>query len=78
MPERLTTEQIRESYPDQLVALTDVDFKPGSTSNFNSAIVVCGIPDEEYNSKCLEFTLQGKDYLYLRTADVDDFIEAMV
>lgn len=78
MPERLTTEQIRERYPDQWVALTDIDFKPGSTSNFNSAVVVCGISDEEYNSKCLEFTLQGKNYLYLRTADVDDFLGVMV
>lgn len=69
MPERLTSDQIREKYPDQWVALTDIDFKPGSTSNFYTAVVVCGMTDEEYPNKCLEYTLQGKDYLYVRTAD---------
>ena len=78
MPERLTTEQIRERYPDQWVALTDIDYKPGSISNFYSAVVVCGMTDEEYPDKRVEFELAGKDYLYQRTADnCSDFIGAM-
>lgn len=79
MPERLTTEQIRERYPDQWVAMTDVDYKPGSISHFYSAVVVCGMTDEEYPDKRVEFELAGKDYLYQRTADnYSDFIVAML
>ena len=79
MPDRLTTEQIREKYPDQWVAMTDVDYKPGSISNFYSAVVVCGMPDAEYPDKRVEFELAGKDYLYQRIADnYSDFIGVML
>ena len=74
MPERLTSDQIRERYPDQWVALTDIDYKDGDISNFNTAVVACNMTDDEYVDKCLEFTLQGKDYVYIRTADNGEFI----
>lgn len=73
MPERLTTEQIRERYPDQWVALTDIDFKPGSTSNFNSAVVVCGMTDDTYDKTRVKFEREGKEYVYLRTVDPGTF-----
>lgn len=74
MPERLTPEQIKKKYPDQWVALTDVDFKPGSLVNFYTAVVVCGMSSGTYHQKRLQFNLEGKDYLYLRTSDPVNFV----
>ena len=73
MPERLTPKQIREKYPGQWVALTDVDFKPGSISNFYTAVVVCGMTDETYDKTRVKFEREGKEYMYLRTADPGTF-----
>lgn len=78
MPERLTPEQIRDKYPNQWVALDDIEYEDTNMLNVKTAVVVCGMTDSEYHDKCLEYTLQGKDYLYLRTADVGNFLGVML
>ena len=75
---RLTAKQIRDKYPNQWVALDEIEYEDDAMLNVKTAVVVCGMSDSEYHSKCLEFTLQGKDYLYLRTADVGDFLGVML
>lgn len=75
--ERLTVKQIREMYPNQWVALDDVEYADDAKLNVKTAVVVCNMTDSEYHNKCLEFTLQNKNYLYLRTADVDNFLGIM-
>ncbi len=53
--QRLTWEQIRASYPDQWVALTDVKYMDDDEINVESAVVVCGMSDSDYTRQRLEF-----------------------
>lgn len=78
MPERLTLKQIKEKYPDQWVALTDIDYKPDSISQFYTAVVVCGMTDEEYDDVRDKFEEEGKFYFYMRTKDRGNFMGLML
>ena len=40
---RFTWEQIREKYPDQWVALEDVEYLDDDGVNVKSAVVICGV-----------------------------------
>lgn len=78
MPERLTLKHIKEKYPNQWVAVTDVDFKPGSISNFYTAVVICRMTDDTYDKTRVKFEKEGKEYMYLRTADPGTFLGIML
>ena len=41
--QRLTWKQIRMTYPDQWVALTDVKYMDDDGINVESAVVICGM-----------------------------------
>ena len=77
MPERLTLEQIKEKYPDQWVVLTDIDYKPDSISRFYTAVVVCGMTNEEYDDARNKFEEERKFYFYMRTKDRGNFMGIM-
>ena len=72
--QRLTWEQIRASYPDQWVALTDVKYMDDDEINFESAVVVCGMSDSDYTRQRLEFMKAGRMYDYERTEDTRGFV----
>ena len=67
--QRLTWEQIRSAYPDQWVALMDVD-----GINVESAVVVCSMKDEDYVEQRLKFMEEGAEYEYERTEDTRGFV----
>lgn len=72
--QRLTWEQIRSLYPDQWVALTDVQYMDNDDINVESAVVICGMKDSEYVEQRLKFMENGKIYVYERTEDTRGFV----
>ena len=76
--QRLAWAQIREKYPDQWVALTDVEYLDNDGVNVKSAIVICGMADEEYVAQRLKFMREGKAYEYERTEDTRGFVGVTV
>ena len=71
---RLTWEQIRNLYPDQWVALADVRYMDNDDINVESAVVICGMKDNDYVEQRLKFMEEGKDYVYERTEDTRGFV----
>lgn len=71
---RLTWNQIRAAYPDQWVALTDVRYMDDDGVNVESAVVVCGMSDNDYVEKRLMFMREGRAYEYERTEDTRGFV----
>lgn len=53
--QRLTWQQIRTSYPNQWVALTDVEYMDDDGINVELAVVVCGMCDNDYAVQRLKF-----------------------
>lgn len=76
--QRLTWEQIRAGYPDQWVALTDVEYLDNDGINVKSAVVVCGMADNDYVERRLDFMRAGKQYEYERTEDTRGFVGVTV
>lgn len=76
--ERLTWEEIRERYPDQWVALSEVEYVDDDGCNVESAVVICGMKDGEYIDRRLGFVHSGKDYRYKRTEDPCGFVGVTV
>jgi len=72
--QRLTWDQIRTTYPDQWVALTDVRYLDDDGINVESAVVVCNMSDDDYINRRLEFMREGREYEYERTADTRGFV----
>ncbi|MCX4296498.1 MAG: hypothetical protein OSJ73_05625 [Lachnospiraceae bacterium] len=72
--QRLTWEQIRTTYPDQWVALTDVEYMDDDGINVESAVVVCGMADCDYVDQRLAFMKEGRQYEYERTEDTRGFV----
>ena len=62
--QRLTWEQIRTAYPDEI--------------NVESAVVICGMADGDYIGQRLEFMRQGRMYEYERTEDTRGFMGVML
>lgn len=75
---RLTWSQIRAVYPDQWVALTDVQYLDDDGINVESAVVVCGMADCDYTMQRLKFMEDGMDYEYERTEDTRGFVGVTV
>lgn len=75
---RLTWEQIREAYPNQWVALTDVEYLSNDGINVKSAVVICGMADSDYANQRLKFMQEGKQYEYERTEDTRGFVGVTV
>lgn len=71
---RLTWNQIRAAYPDQWVALTDVQYMDNDGINVESAVVVCGMKDCDYTVQRLKFMEEGMNYEYERTEDTRGFV----
>jgi hypothetical protein len=78
MPERLTWEQIVDRYPNQWVALTDVEYLNNDKINVESGIVVANMTDDEYIDKRVSFIKQGLYYSYWRTSDIAHFVGVTV
>lgn len=78
MSERMTWQEIKERYPDQWVALTDVVYVNNDNCNISSAIFVCAMSDDNYIQKRLSFTKEGKNYEYTRTNDTRGFVGVTV
>lgn len=76
--QRLTWEQIRAIYPDQWVALTDVEYMENDGINVKSAVVVCAMADSDYVGQRLRFMQEGKRYEYERTEDTRGFVGVTV
>lgn len=76
--QRLTWEQIRVMYPDQWVALADVEYMGNDGINVKSAVVVCGMADNDYVGQRLKFMQEGKQYEYERTEDTRGFVGVTV
>lgn len=76
--QRLTWKQIRTKYPDQWVALTDVEYMDNDGINIESAIVVCGMVDDDYIRQRLKFMNEGRNYEYERTEDTRGFVGVTV
>lgn len=76
--QRLTWEQIRAAYPDQWVALTDVEYIGNDGINVKSAVVVCNMADRDYTAQRLKFMQEGKRYEYERTEDTRGFVGVTV
>lgn len=76
--QRLTWEQIRAMYPDQWVALADVEYMGNDGINVKSAVVVCGMADNDYVGQRLKFMQEGKQYEYERTEDTRGFVGVTV
>ena len=72
--QRMTWAQIREAYPDQWVALTDVRYVDDDGINIESEIVVCAMADCDYTEQRLAFMREGREYEYERTADTRGFV----
>jgi hypothetical protein len=72
--QRLTWEQIRATYPNQWVALTDVRYMDDDGINVESAVVVCGMADSDYTRQRLKFMKEGRTYEYERTEDIRGFV----
>lgn len=75
---RLTWNQIRAAYPDQWVALRDVQYMDGDGINVESAVVVCGMQDCDYAGLRLKFMEEGLEYEYERTEDTRGFVGVTV
>jgi len=60
---------IVEKYPDQWVALDDVDYYKGDLTNVVGGRVVCGMSDYDYPNVRLRHKGNGKRYVYMRTSD---------
>lgn len=69
VPERLTRDKIKKCYQDQWVALTDIESNSDNPEDFESAIVVCGMNDDEYKYVPETLKLIGKEYYYFTTSD---------
>lgn len=78
MQSRMTWKQIQTKYPDQWVALEDVAYINNDGCNVESAVVVCGMSDEDYVGKRLLFIHDGKNYEYERTMDTRGFVGVTV
>lgn len=76
--QRLTWQQIRMMYPDQWVALTDVKYMDDDGINVESAVVVCGMCDNDYVAQRLKFMKEGRNYEYERTEDTRGFVGVTV
>ncbi len=76
--QRLTWDQIRAIYPDQWVALADVEYMGNDGINVKSAVVVCGMADCDYAGQRLKFMQEGKEYEYERTEDTRGFVGVTV
>ena len=76
--ERLTWKEIQKKYPDQWVALSEVEYVDNDGCNVESAVVICGMQDDEYISCRLDFLHLGKDYRYKRTEDSCGFVGVTV
>ena len=72
--QRLTWEQIRTKYPDQWVALADVEYMDDDGINVKSAVVVCSMAGCDYVEQRLKFMREGKQYEYERTEDTRGFV----
>lgn len=69
VPDRLTRGQIKKLYKDQRVVLTDIKSKSDNPEDFTSAIVICGMDEDEYRSISETLKLIGKNYYYFTTSD---------
>lgn len=78
MSNRLTWNEIVNKYPDMWVVLTDVEYRNNDMVNVISAVVICGVSDEDYPKKRVEFMQAGKNYEYERTSDTRGFIGVTV
>lgn len=76
--QRLTWEQICTIYPDQWVALADVEYMSNDEINVKSAVVVCSMADCDYVGQRLKFMKEGKHYEYERTEDTRGFVGVTV
>ena len=76
--QRLTWEQIRAAYPDQWVTLADVRYMDDDGINVESAVVVCGMADNDYMGQRLKFMKEGRMYEYERTEDTRGFMGVML
>lgn len=76
--QRLTWQQIRTTYPDQWVALTDVKYMDDDGINVESAVVVCGMCDRDYATQRVKFMEEGRKYAYERTEDASGFLGAII
>ena len=76
--QRLTWKQIRMTYPDQWVALTDVRYMDDDGINVESAVVICGMRDDDYTAQRLKFMREGRNYEYERTEDTRGFVGVTV
>lgn len=74
MAKRLTWLEIQKKYPDQWVALSDVEYVDDDGCNVESAVVICGMSDNEYINCRLDFVRSGKNYRYKRTEDSCSFV----
>ena len=76
--QRFTWDQIHDKYPNQWVALTDVEYLDNDGINVKSAVVVCSMTDEDYVARRLEFMRESKTYEYERTEDTRGFVGVTV
>ena len=76
--QHLTWDQIHDRYPNQWVALTDVEYLDDDGINIKSAVVVCAMSDEDYVGQRLKFMKEGKSYEYERTEDTRGFVGVTV
>ena len=55
-----------------------VEYLDNDGVNVKSAIVICGMADEEYVTQRLKFMREGKAYEYERTEDTGGFVGVTV